>query len=306
MTRTERLFTILILLLISFSIYLFFQKKEEVTNVIKSFIYKFSERVAIAPYEKTVHHNEYVFLSVKETDNFKPSSVEDIKNIYYTVLNNGWEEFRFYCPKNYATCADDVRLVANDSKYVTQINNYVSPYNSYQKYNTTITNDEEIFLKVDKLYNNNEIFDVNNKLKEIFNELEIDKNDSVETNIKKLHDYLIKNTTYDDKYVDDDDTISNKATGTLFNNIALCSGYSDTFALMLDILNIPNFRISNDEHIWNVVYINNTWKHIDITWDDDEINKNNYYNFYLLSTNELLNKDKSIHTFDRSLYKEVN
>ncbi len=305
MTRTEKLFTILMLLLISFSTYLFFEKKEEVTNVIKSFIYKFKEREAIPPYDKTVNHNQYTFLSVSETDNFKPYSIQDIKDIYYTVLNNGWEEFTFYCPKDYDTCPDDVRLVANDNSYITQINNYVSPYNSYQKYNTTITNDQEVYLKIEKLYDNNDIFKVNNKIKEIFNYLGIDINDDIQINIKKIHDYIISNTTYDDSYVTNEETISNKATGTLFNNIALCSGYADTFAIMLDKLNIPNFRISNDEHIWNVVYINNRWMHIDITWDDDEINKNNYYNFYLLSTDELLKKDNTIHTFDRDLYKET-
>ena len=41
----------------------------------------------------------------------------------------------------------------------------------------------------------------------------------------------------------------------------------------MDILNIPNFKVSSKEHIWNVIYYNNAWYHIDVTWDDDEINK---------------------------------
>ena len=91
----------------------------------------------------------------------------------------------------------------------------------------------------------------------------------------------------------------------MFNNIALCSGYSDTFALMLDMLDIPNFRVSNIEHIWNVIKFNNEWRHIDVTWDDDEINKNNIYNFYYLTTNELIEKDNDLHTFNRDIYLEL-
>ncbi|UKI58189.1 MAG: hypothetical protein L6V81_01725 [Clostridium sp.] len=42
---------------------------------------------------------------------------------------------------------------------------------------------------------------------------------------------------------------------------------------MLDKLHIPNFKVTSSEHVWNVVYYNGKWTHIDATWDDDEINK---------------------------------
>ena len=71
------------------------------------------------------------------------------------------------------------------------------------------------------------------------------------------------------------------------------------------MLDIPNFRVSNIEHIWNVIKFNNEWRHIDVTWDDDEINKNNIYNFYYLTTNELIEKDNDLHTFNRDIYLEL-
>lgn len=275
------------------------------SEIIQTFILKVKEVGATIPYDKTVNHRVYNYLTVNETDNFKPKNINDIKNIYYTVLNNGWNEFTFYCPNDYENCSNDVRTIIKDKDYLSLINNFVSPYNSYKNINTQITNDKEVYIKIDKLYTNEDIYKVNNKLNEIFKELNINKNNYSLNDIKKLHDYLIQNITYDKDYKDGDITISNKSTGALFNKIALCSGYSDTFALMLDMLKIPNFRVSNNEHIWNVIKFNNEWRHIDVTWDDDEINKNNNYNFYYLSTNELLTIDNDKHSFKRELYLEL-
>ena len=114
------------------------------------------------------------------------------------------------------------------------------------------------------------------------------------------------NITYDDNYQKDDKiTISNKATGALKNKIALCSGYADTYAIFLEKLGIPNFKVTSENHVWNAVYIDNKWLHIDVTWDDDEINKNNNYNFYLLDTDELLKKDQTEHSFSEEYYLEL-
>ena len=305
MNRTEKLLMILFILIISFAGYVFYVYRKDVIKSVKLFISNFKENEVIIPYEDTKNHNNYTFKTVKETDDFKPHNMEDLKNIYYTVLNNGWDSFTFYCPKDYETCADDVRMLANDNTYISLINNYINPYNTYKKYNTLITNDKEIYLKIDKLYTNEDIYNLNNEIDRIFKELNIDVNNYKNDDIKKLHDYLINNVTYDENYQKGTETISNKANGALFDGTALCSGYTDAFALMLDKLKIPNFKVSNEEHIWNIVYFNNEWKHVDVTWDDDERNKNNIYNFYMLDTNELLEKDNDVHNFTRSNYLEL-
>ena len=117
---------------------------------------------------------------------------------------------------------------------------------------------------------------------------------------------IINNIKYDEEYKENNrESISNKAYGALFNGIALCSGYTDTFALMLDRLSIPNFKVTSEEHVWNVIYYNGKWTHIDATWDDDEINKNNQHNFYMITTEELLKKDKEEHNFNINDYLEL-
>ncbi len=306
MTRTERLLKTLILLVLAFISYIFYLNYDSIIRNFKDFINLFKEAEVIVPYDKTINHLNYQFKTVSETDNFKPTNIEDIKKIYYTVLNNGWTEFTFYCPKEYENCMEDVRVIADRNEYISQINNYVSPYNSYIKYNTLLVNDDEIHLTVDKLYTNEEIKQIDLEIDSIFQELGIKNNNDTFNNIKKIHNYLIENITYDENYKKGKETISNKANGALFNKVALCSGYSDLFSLMLNRLNVPNFRVSNDEHIWNVIYYGDKWYHIDVTWDDDERNKNNTYNFYMVTTDELLEKDKDIHNFIISDYLELN
>lgn len=307
MSRTIKLFKIFIILLVAFMGYLTYIKRDSVKTFVSTIISKFKEDQIIIPYDKTKNKLEYDFKTVHETDNFKPNNFEELKDIYYTVLNNGWEEFTFYCPKDYTECANDVRKIANGNEFITKLNNFVSPFNSYKKYNTYITNNSEIYLKIDKLYSETEISQINIEIDRIFKLIGINKNKDLLDNIKSIHDYLIQNIEYDEEYTDDKslDTISNKANGALFNKKALCSGYTDTFALMLDRLNVPNFKISNDEHVWNVIYNNGKWSHIDVTWDDDEVNKDNYYNFYMINTDELLEKDKEQHQFNQDFYKEL-
>ena len=118
---------------------------------------------------------------------------------------------------------------------------------------------------------------------------------------------MISNVKYDDDYIDNDIySISNKANGALIEKIALCSGYTDAFGLFLDRLNIPNFKVTTTDHVWNVVYFNNKWLHVDVTWDDDEYNSRNRHNFFLIDTNKLLEKDAEEHTFKQELYLELN
>lgn len=306
MSSTRRLFGILLLILSVFCLYLTIINYNDVTTYVNKIVRKYSKNNVVVP-NYTKNHRLYIFKSVKETTNFEPQNIEDLKNIYFTVLNNGWETFTFYCPYDYENCVNDVKQIANSKNddYITLINNYVSPYNSYRRYNTTIVDDNKITLSVDKLYDADEIVKINNVLDPYINKNFNKKNITLK-DIEKLHDYLISKITYDNDYkIGDEITDSNKATGAVLKGVALCSGYSDAFAIALDKINIPNFKINSAEHEWNVIYFNNKWSHIDLTWDDDEINKNNNRNFFMIDTKTLYSKDKKDHLFAEDYYLEL-
>ena len=305
MNRTKTYIAIIILLIFSILFYLFYVRFDVIVGYIAEVIDDYSVKEIIIP-TSTVNNKLYHFDTVKQTNSFVPYSKNDLRDLYYTVLNNGWDKFTFYCPDEYVTCAEDVKALANESDFITTINNYVSPYNSYSKYNTLIIGQNEVLLTVDKLYTNAEILLINEEIERIIGELEIDRTDVKQKDIKKIHDYLIKNVTYDEEYEEGDVvTTSNKATGALVDKVALCSGYTDTFALFMDKLGIKNFKISTDNHVWNVIYFNDQWLHVDVTWDDDEVNNKTAYYFFLIDTEDLLDKDKTDHSFNQELYLEL-
>ena len=305
MNRTKTYIAIIILLIFSILFYLFYVRFDVIVGYIAEVIDDYSVKEIIIP-TSAVNNKLYHFDTVKQTNSFVPYSKNDLRDIYYTVLNNGWDKFTFYCPDEYVTCSEDVKALANESDFITTINNYVSPYNSYSKYNTLIIGQNEILLTVDKLYTNAEILLINEEIERIISELEIDRTNVKQKDIKKIHDYLIKNVTYDEEYEEGDVvTTSNKATGALVDKIALCSGYTDTFALFMDKLGIRNFKVSTDNHVWNVIYFNDQWLHVDVTWDDDETNNKTAYYFFLIDTEDLLDKDKTDHSFNQELYLEL-
>ena len=79
-------------------------------------------------------------------------------------------------------------------------------------------------------------------------------------------------------------------------------------AIILDKFNIPNFKIISQNHIWNAVKIDGKWYHLDLTWDDPVTSDGSdvlEYNFFLITTKELENLEKTQHVFDQSVFKEM-
>ena len=131
---------------------------------------------------------------------------------------------------------------------------------------------------------------------------------TIEEKLKIIHDFIIDNTEYDVLKMDNinDPTYqSSNAYGVLLEHYGICSGYADTLAIFLNKLGIINYKISNDEHIWNLAYINNKWLHIDLTWDDPvsetPINRSDYF---MIDTKTLQELDKE-HDFNKYIFEEA-
>ena len=79
--------------------------------------------------------------------------------------------------------------------------------------------------------------------------------------------------------------------------------------LFLEKMNIKSYKIASENHIWNYVYINNNWKHLDLTWDDPITNTGKnvlQYDYYLLDTKALENKKDNEHIYNKNFYLEAN
>ena len=70
---------------------------------------------------------------------------------------------------------------------------------------------------------------------------------------------------------------------------------------------MTNYKISNEEHIWNLVYTDGNWYHLDLTWDDPISDTNVNRDTYFLITTETLEKlNDGTHHFDKEIYKEAS
>ena len=127
--------------------------------------------------------------------------------------------------------------------------------------------------------------------------------------IRAIHDYIINTTTYDTLKTEDiNDTTykSNTAYGVLVEGYGICSGYSDAMKIFLDRLNIVNYKVCNDQHIWNLVLLDEEWLHMDLTWDDPVSDKNiTRDNYFLITTKNLKELNDDVHYYDNDIFTEV-
>ena len=252
-------------------------------------------------------YTEYSNL-VKNTSDFYPKNRNDLLDIYYTALNNGLDDFSYYCDKTYKDCIQDITTLSNDSDTFTYINQLVHPYNSFNTINSNYNGfTKRIDINIEKKYSKEDIEKIENKMDEIINTLNINSYSSLTDKIKVFHDYLAATNKYDSDMENNKKSQYNSDTaiGTLFEGHSICSGYSDAMAIFLNKLNLNNVKIITKEHAWNAVEINNKWYHIDLTWDDPIVSNGMdiiQYDYFLISTDDLLKKDVSQHNFDRDLY----
>mgnify|MGYP004455785301 FL=1 len=285
---------------------LFLMKKDDINTIINKY-FKWNNIVTLG--DKNEYYRDYDFDFVQNTNNFRPNNYQDLLNIYYTVLNAGKSNFTFYCPNSYDNCLSDVKKLANDQDTLSDINNYVHPYNGFNHIESEYDSLGRVTINIIRSYDDNDIKMITSKIDELLPQL-VSNTNSLENNIKNVHDYIINNSKYDSNRSDKGVTSykSDTAYGPLFEGYALCGGYTDLMELFLERMNIKSFKVSSENHIWNAVYINNNWKHLDLTWDDPvATDGKDYleYNYFLIDTDQLLTLEQTEHNFNLKHYKEL-
>ena len=285
----------------------FLLRQDDILTLVNTYFYNKMENVSIG--EKNEYYRDYDFLFVRNVEEVNPSNYQDILNIYYSVLNSGQTTFSFYCPHEYENCIADVTKLANDRETLSNINNYVHPFNGFVHIETEYDTLGKVLIRIVKSYSNEQIQAIKTKVDEIFNLL-YKPSVSAEDNIRTFHDYIINNAKYDSNRSDNGDTTyhSDIAYGPLFEGYAICGGYTDLMALFLEKMNIKNFKVSSNDHIWNAVLMGNNWYHIDLTWDDPVASDGLDYlehTYFLLNTTSLLALEKEKHNFNQNHYLEL-
>lgn len=305
---------LLCILLLTFVFY----HVEEISDKIATSLEKNPEVIVN---DANTYKKEEDFIFVQNTTDFIPLSYNDILNIYYTITNSGYKTFTFYCPSEYKDCTKDVETISGDPETLTYINNFVHPFNSFSNIQTSISESGEINIDINYLYTEEEKEIVSKKVNEIYNQA-ITKDMSDYDKIKAIHDYIVDNSKYDVERNDKDDSkyISYKAYGPLIEGYATCSGYTDAMALFLEKMGIKNFKVATElmqkdisGHVWNAVFLDNQWLHLDLTWDDPVSDDGKDYlqhKYFLISSKELEEADKgevvvTEHVFSERIYPEL-
>lgn len=292
-------FTIILLSLIL----LVYLKIDEITDFFTGFM---SDEKTVEVKEKNEYARDFDYVKFQNDDKFIPVDKESILNIFYNIFNDGYDEFTFYCPKEYDSCISDIRELTKEKITFSKINDYVHPYNSFKDLNVRLYTNGKVVVSVIKNYSSNEIEELNKRVDDILYELNISSISNTTDKIRSIHNYIIKNVEYDEEMASTDTSSyrSNTAYGALVQGYAICTGYSDAMGLFLDKLNIPNIKISSDEHVWNLVYLNGSWVHLDLTWNDTN-NPKYQMSYFLIDTDALFKLDPEEHLFDESFYLEA-
>lgn len=258
---------------------------------------------------KNDYYRDFKYNYVEITNDFNAKDKKQLINIYYTIINSGIDEFTFYCSSEYKNCIKDVIDIANDQEILSNINSFVHPYNSFSSVETKYDTLGKVILKINKAYTQKQIEEVNKKMKEIISQKIKNTTDKKEI-IKIIHDYIINNSKYDSEKSDKaiSKYASSIAYGPLIEGYGLCGGYTDSMAIFLDYYDIPNYKVISENHIWNAVYLDGKWYHLDLTWDDPVTSDGTEileYNFFLINTKELTELETNQHIFDKKVFSEV-
>lgn len=289
------IFKICFMICLVIVVYIF---KDNISNfILDNIIYMGSNKVLT--YNE--YYLEYDYEYVQNTDTPNVKNKQEIINMFYSILNSGDNSYSFYC--DYDNCLDDVKNLTKDNKFTSDINNFVHPFNSFTTINIDISNSGKITVKPKKAYSEKEIIFIETYINEFISNNINDSMSNIDK-IKLFHDHIINNTEYDQNSNDKLYT----AYSLLTNNKSTCGGYSDVMAIYLNMIGIQNYKITSENHIWNLVNLDGVWYHLDATWDDPIASDGKQYllhNFFLISTSELHKLDTIEHNFDINIYKEA-
>lgn len=251
-------------------------------------------------------------------DNYTSLEIHNKKELYetiYYVINSGITNTQRYFNVEYTDFETDYNELFNDQTKLNVINNFVHPYNSFSSIEVSLKGYLlEIKINYNELYSEEKKEKINNEVDNIINKY-LKNSMSDREKIEVIHDYIVNNTKYDKDFCTEEDQSKCETTsiyeadtayGVLFEHYGICSGYTDLMAIFLNRLGITNFRVTNDTHTWNAVYLNNVWYHLDVTWDDP-INDEDIlsHDYFLITTEKDENLDQS-HTFSKEIFSELS
>ncbi len=118
---------------------------------------------------------------------------------------------------------------------------------------------------------------------------------------KWIHDFLCENVRYDKLKK----PYSHEIIGSLGHGVGVCEGIAKVAKILLDAVGIPCIIALSDanpekgikyRHVWNVVKIEDTWYHLDVTFDLSLSKKDIRYDYFNLDDSRLFRDHEPVMT----------
>lgn len=92
---------------------------------------------------------------------------------------------------------------------------------------------------------------------------------STEQKAKAAHDLIAKKVQYDDNYLTNPENPFHQSAYSVFcDDHSVCAGYTKAFEMLMNGAGIDTIAVLSTDHAWNMIRINDSWYHMDCTWDD--------------------------------------
>lgn len=92
---------------------------------------------------------------------------------------------------------------------------------------------------------------------------------STEQKAKAAHDLIAKKVQYDDNYLTNPENPFHQSAYSVFcDDHSVCAGYTKAFEILMNGAGIDTIAVLSTDHAWNMIKINDSWYHMDCTWDD--------------------------------------
>lgn len=206
--------------------------------------------------EKSKHEKESVVYYVQDE--------KDLAKVLQIMMNKGKQKVAFQSKSQI------------DLDKTAKLLTYFNPYDISLQLSTTEYkdgNDEIVYRSnVVEIKNLDDRFaQAQNEAKRIYASIITEDMDN-DQKISVIHDYLVKSVMYNTDAANDPEKDLDvfKAAGALVDRNAVCAGYSRAFMILARMANVPAMYVASDtmNHGWNLVYGNDGWRYIDVTWDD--------------------------------------
>jgi hypothetical protein len=126
--------------------------------------------------------------------------------------------------------------------------------------------------------------------------------------MRAVHDYIVKNTIYDEGHTSDPSDPCYSAYGCLVEQSCVCMGYVASINMFAKKLGIPSIGVVDNGdskgvfHSWNYLLLDGEYRYIDATWDDPVPDQGAWYvdhTYFAVSDNTIAAYHRP---WDRELY----